>query len=82
MPPTVFRAQVIRMQDFPRTSRHEWEEDLRLQGFRKGMELVLRLERCTPAERRFAIENWVACEGLTAAERDAAYAAYGWERAP
>jgi hypothetical protein len=75
------RAQVIDISSVSRNSPHHWEEEASLTGFTKALGLIHSLRLATWKEQQAAIENWVACGTLTAAERDAIWEFFGWERA-
>jgi hypothetical protein len=74
------RAQVISISSMPRTTRHEWEEETMLSGFTKALGVVnaLNTNAASVEETKTAIENWVACGKLSAAERAALYEFFGW----
>jgi hypothetical protein len=78
------RADILRMDKFPKSSRHDWEAEAKLAGFTKALGVVHGLSGLRTAEQRTAIENWSAaeCGKLTREERDALMEFYGWDRAP
>jgi hypothetical protein len=75
-------AEVLRMDEFPKTCRHDWQAQAILEGFIKALGLVKGLELGTPIEKRTAVENWVNAGTLSKEERKALAQFYGWERAP
>jgi hypothetical protein len=77
-------GQIIRMDSFKRSSRHDWEEETMLSGFTKALGVInsLNANAAGVEETKTAIENWVACGKLSEAERAALNQFFGWERAP
>jgi hypothetical protein len=75
-------AQVIPMDSYPKTPRHDWQAQASLEGFVKALGLVKGLEAAKPSEKRMAVENWVTAGTLSEEERKAVAAFYGWERGP
>ncbi len=72
-------AMVLEMTSAPRTSREEWEQDLKNQGFSKALAFIKSMNGCSVEETRTAIENWYACGTFCADERAWLYEFYGWE---
>lgn len=83
MPPAVFGPEkVIRIDAFSRSEIRASRADSEAEALSKGMWLGEKLSACSNAERRTALENWCATGKLKEADVTAAYAYYGWERAP
>jgi hypothetical protein len=72
-------AQILSISSVPRSSTHEWADELRLEGFAKGLALKAMLGP-VESENKTAINNWLAAGKLNEAERDVFYEAMGWGR--
>jgi hypothetical protein len=73
-------AQVISIGSVPKNSRHEWQEQTKLEGFEKALGLVKGLLPASPTEKQIAVQNWVNAGILSEEERNVVAQFYGWER--
>jgi len=72
------RAEILSISSHPRTSTHEWADEMRLEGFTKAL-AVRAMLGLVESENKTAVNNWVACGKLSESERRTVYEAMGWE---